>query len=289
VSDLRERVPAQSLMQRTLELHQPGFHTPSGEALSWYTGALGEIAVAGVLGWLGDEWTVLHSVPVGEGDTDIDHVVIGPPGVFTINTKNHAGQKIWIGGHGLLVSGQKTNYIGLAAAEASRAERLLSDAAGLVVPVSPLIVLVNAGERTVKAAPEGGVRVVADWELIDALRSRRIFSDEQIGRIVRAAIRPETWRRRSTPPVDARRLSIQFNAIVARGLQGATPTPPQPVPAIAPSPHQVARPRGARHENRRDPAAAKQMTSMLAVAVSVPVAGALLLSLLAGAISAIAP
>src|SRR4051794_31911273 len=112
MSDLRHRLPAQSLMQRTLALHQPSFYTPSGDALSWYKGALGEIAVAGVLGWLGSEWTVLHSVPVGAGDSDIDHVVIGPAGVFTINTKSHPGQDVWIGGHGLLVSGQKTNYIG---------------------------------------------------------------------------------------------------------------------------------------------------------------------------------
>jgi hypothetical protein len=33
------------------------------------------------------EWTVLHSVPVGTGSTDIDHIAIGPAGVFTLNTK----------------------------------------------------------------------------------------------------------------------------------------------------------------------------------------------------------
>ncbi|WP_371261683.1 nuclease-related domain-containing protein [Arthrobacter sp. ov118] len=31
-------------------------------------------------------------MPVGAGASDVDHVLIGPAGVFTLNTKNHAGQ-----------------------------------------------------------------------------------------------------------------------------------------------------------------------------------------------------
>ncbi|MFD1713401.1 nuclease-related domain-containing protein [Amnibacterium flavum] len=221
-------------MQQTLALHPPGFNVPSGEALSWYKGALGEIAVAGVLAWLPSEFTVLHSVPIGEQGTDIDHVVIGPPGVFTINTKSHPGQSLWIGGHGLLVSGQHTNYIGKAAQEASRASTRLSSASGLTVPVQPLIVFVNPGSRTVKALPEGGVRVLADWELLGHLNGlRREFSAEQLEEIAAAASRSETWC--SAPPavVDARRLAIHFNAIVARNLQGAqSADAPLPTPRM---------------------------------------------------------
>jgi hypothetical protein len=150
VQNLESRLPAQSLMEQTLLLQREHGRV-SPEALSWYTGALGEIAVAGLLAWLGPGWTVLHSVPVGRSGTDIDHVVIGQPGVFTLNTKSHVGQPVWVGGHGLLVSGRRTNYIGKAAAEAARAERLLSEASGLTVPVTPVIVFVSPGERTVKA------------------------------------------------------------------------------------------------------------------------------------------
>ncbi|WP_210481529.1 nuclease-related domain-containing protein [Naasia sp. SYSU D00948] len=219
-------------------------YAPSDETLSWYRGALGEMAVAGILEWLGDGWTVLHSVPVGDGDTDIDHVVIGPAGVFTINTKSHPGQDIWIGGHGLLVSGRRTNYIGLATAEAARAERLLTDASGLVVPVTPLIVLVNPGRRTVKAAPEGGVRVVADWELLGSLEGRPVFSQEQVDRIVAAAVRPETWHASGASDIDTRTLAIQFDAIVARELHGAVPAPLDG--ASAALPHEARQPTKAR-------------------------------------------
>lgn len=232
MTDLRARVPAQSLMQKTLELHPRGYFDPSGEALSWYRGALGEIAVAGVLAWLGHEWTVLHSVPVGRGDTDIDHVVIGPAGVFTINTKSHPGQDVWIAGYGLLVSGFKTNYIGAAAGEAARAEELLSAATGLTVPVTPILALVNPGKRTIKAPPEAGVLVVADWELVETIRGRQIFSHEQVARIVDAAVKPETWHANPGPDVDTRALSIQFNAIVARGHQGAVAAPVTSAPPM---------------------------------------------------------
>jgi hypothetical protein len=44
-------------------------------------------AVAKGLPKLDEAWRVLHSVPVGSRDSDIDHVVIGPGGVYTINAK----------------------------------------------------------------------------------------------------------------------------------------------------------------------------------------------------------
>jgi hypothetical protein len=242
MSDLRSRLPAQALMERTLELHPSGPQAPRGEALSWYRGALGEIVVGGVLGLLGPEWTVLHSVPVGSGSTDIDHVVIGPAGVFTLNTKSHPGQELWVGGYGLLVSGQKTNYINRAADEAARAEELLTAAAGLVVPVTPVIVLVNPGPVTVRSAPERSVQVVADSELLDLIRGRQVFSQEQLERIVATAVLPGTWHRRPEAGQDGRATQIQFNAIIARALQGTAHTPVTPRAPGAPVARRVEAP-----------------------------------------------
>jgi hypothetical protein len=221
MSDLRGRIPAQALMERTLQLHSAGQQSPSGESRPWYVGALGEIAVAGLLSSLGPEWTVLHSVPIGNGETDIDHVAIGPPGVFAINTKNHSGQDVWIGGHGLFVSGKSTRYIYAAIDEATAAEKRLSVATGLTVPVAPLIVLMNPGLRTVRAEPEGGVRVVSDGELLDLLRDRPVFSDQQVAQIVEAAIKPETWHDNPRPGLEVASLAIRFNAIMARDAQSA--------------------------------------------------------------------
>jgi len=105
---LRSRGPAYSVMQECLRIQAAappqraaarlfGQNPVHPEARSWYRGAIGEIEVAEVLSKLGPEWTVLHAVPVGSGSSDIDHVVIGPAGVFTINTKNHTG-KVFVAG-----------------------------------------------------------------------------------------------------------------------------------------------------------------------------------------------
>jgi hypothetical protein len=98
----------------------------TADARSWYRGALGELRVASILSALGPQFTVLHSVPVSADDSDIDHIVIGPSGVFTINTKNHSGQRVWVAAESVLVNGHRTHHISDARFEASRAARLLS-------------------------------------------------------------------------------------------------------------------------------------------------------------------
>ncbi|MGJ9403557.1 nuclease-related domain-containing protein [Arthrobacter sp. KK5.5] len=55
----------------------------------WYQVAFAEIRTGHILASLAPEWAVLHAVPVGAGTADIDHVLIGPAGVFTLNTKDH--------------------------------------------------------------------------------------------------------------------------------------------------------------------------------------------------------
>jgi hypothetical protein len=63
---------------------------------------------------------------VGRGESDIDHVVIGPPGVFTINTKFSPGKDVWVAGRGMYVGGAKQHYVVNALYEARRASTYLS-------------------------------------------------------------------------------------------------------------------------------------------------------------------
>ena len=50
------------------------------------------------------------AVPVGEKGSDIDHVVMGPSGVFTLNTKNHIRSNVWVTENVFMVNGRKTDY-----------------------------------------------------------------------------------------------------------------------------------------------------------------------------------
>jgi hypothetical protein len=61
---------------------------------SWSQGAEGEEAVGDILDGLAPAgWHVIHDVAFGRGN--IDHILVGPGGIFTIETKSRGG-RIWL-------------------------------------------------------------------------------------------------------------------------------------------------------------------------------------------------
>ncbi|NUU24527.1 MAG: NERD domain-containing protein, partial [Streptomycetaceae bacterium] len=136
-------------------------------ATSWEVGAAGERVVAGALADLeGRGWYVLQSVRL-PGGADNDHVVIGPGGVFTVNTKHHRKARIWVGDEMAKVNGTKAPYPPKSRAEAARASRVLSAAYGRHVPVQPVLAFVRPGRITdgQTGAPQRRV-VVADGQML---------------------------------------------------------------------------------------------------------------------------
>ena len=86
---MRDKSKVRTFLARLTDAHT--------DERSWRIGADGEETVGSKLSRLADQgWRVLHSVPVGERDADIDHVLIGPAGVFTINTKTHPGKRVTV-------------------------------------------------------------------------------------------------------------------------------------------------------------------------------------------------
>jgi hypothetical protein len=58
---------------------------------AWAQGAEGEEVVGKILEELAEDgWHVIHDVSFGRGN--IDHVVVGPGGIFTVETKSRAGR-----------------------------------------------------------------------------------------------------------------------------------------------------------------------------------------------------
>jgi hypothetical protein len=163
---------------------------------AWRIGADGEQKVASQLDRLNrmdSRWLALHSVPVGRNGADIDHVVIGPSGVFTLNAKHHPGARIWVGGNTFMVNGIRQPYIRNSRNEAKRASRLLSAACGFQVPVAGMVVPVNADQLTIKSPPQD-VCVVNRMALVKWFRRRpQILADRTIGAIYEAARRSITW------------------------------------------------------------------------------------------------
>lgn len=200
---LRARKPGYAVMQECLAIQSATpprtrwqrfwGHDPLHEdARSWFKGALGERDVALALDALGPEYTVLHAVPVGRRATDIDHVVVGPTGVFSINTKKHSGQDVWVGGRTFTVNGQRTQHVHRSLAEGEQATTLLSAAAGGPIPVQPVLVVAAARLRfgdkrpaVVTLRPDQ----VGDW--ITGLP--RVHSDEAVRYLCMLAEERGTW------------------------------------------------------------------------------------------------
>ncbi|MEQ4209835.1 nuclease-related domain-containing protein [Actinopolymorpha sp. B17G11] len=146
-----------------------GFRTRDA---SWRVGARGERLVGRTLWWaraLG--WRSLHAIPVGDQGADIGHLLIGPGGILTINTKHHRGAHVKAGREVIFVRGQPTAYAAKALGEARRAAKLLSRAHGRPVEVSPLVVVVGAVR--IRGRLTRSVLVLARSGLLWHLHSRR--------------------------------------------------------------------------------------------------------------------
>ena len=186
---LREAAPVRTLAARVF-----GVHT---DERAWRIGADGEEKVAAQLTKLlkkDPRWQVIHAIEVGTRGSDIDHLVIGPGGVFTINTKNHPDAKIWVGGDTFMVNGNRQTYIRNARHEAARAAKLLSEGCGRPVHVEGVVAVVNAVEVTIKS-PSKDVTVVPRRQLATwLLRHGEVLDDSQRALIFDIARRSTTWR-----------------------------------------------------------------------------------------------
>ena len=164
---------------------------------SWELGSIGEERVAGKLAQLtakDPRWSVVHSIPVGTRGSDIDHIVVGPGGVFTINSKHHDGANVWVRGDTVLINGQYHPYVRNARHEAARAAQLLTAACGFPVDVQGLVVVVRAENWTVREQP-ADVRVVPRMQVSRYLRKRpEVLPHDQRLTIADAVRRESTWK-----------------------------------------------------------------------------------------------
>jgi hypothetical protein len=61
-------------------------------ALTWLWGSVGEELTGDQLGQLGNDWHVVHDIPTSHGNWD--HLLVGPPGVFLLDSKNLSGHVV---------------------------------------------------------------------------------------------------------------------------------------------------------------------------------------------------
>lgn len=189
---LRESLRVQSEARpRTALARLLGRDPLHADARQAYVGALGELAVLEELEQLGEEWTVLSGVPIGAHDTDIDHIVLGPGGIFSISVKNARDAAVWVGGRTAVVGDTPVDFVRRAQSEGASAARRLSNAAGGPVQITPLLVLSAPGRLTLR---DPAVAVVGAEDLASWLRrQRRVHSPETVAYYSMVAAEPDTW------------------------------------------------------------------------------------------------
>ncbi|MDF2143830.1 nuclease-related domain-containing protein [Knoellia sp. p5-6-4] len=161
---------------------------------AWAAGAEGERRVAAELSNLREAWTVLHDrlLRPGQSEANLDHVVIGPGGMFLVDAKNRAGRVMaWEGGlfQHTVQAGDRVS-LNLAA----ELKKVHGMAAYMAVesgrPVTPVLCLAGAHEAEFgEHQMLQGVWVVPVSKLVDWLNAQPYVLDrETAGRVVTRAM-----------------------------------------------------------------------------------------------------
>ncbi|MBC7591499.1 MAG: NERD domain-containing protein [Salinibacterium sp.] len=219
---LRERVAAQSAMadvvaaqhlagQQSTVSRFFGISPLTMRARSSYRGALGELLVGDVLENLGQRWDVLHDVPLTAGS--LDHLLIGPAGVFTVRTANCRGVDVIVDDGALIVAGLGRDDILAAQAEADEAALLLGAAAGKPIRVSPMLVVVDPHRLSVRT-PGNAVCVIASSGLEKLLSTAPpTMTGEDVAFVSDLADLDATWPVSATTALDPQQLHRDFGQI----------------------------------------------------------------------------
>jgi hypothetical protein len=110
---------------------------PSSDAVAWRRGAAGERRTARLLAALErHDWAVLHDLTLPKSRANIDHLVIGPGGVFMIDSKRYRGRlqldrfgRLWHGRYPLAPTLRAVSF------EADQVALVLTDPDVVVVPI----------------------------------------------------------------------------------------------------------------------------------------------------------
>jgi hypothetical protein len=141
--------------------------------LAWQRGAIGEPETAKALAGLPSWFVVLHDRKIPRSSANIDHIVIGPPGVFVIETKRLSG-RLTIRGDEVFVAGRRRTKI----VEHARWE------------VTALL-SIHRAELPWRIARVGGVAIVSGRGLTAALtKAPEVLAADEVECAVAVDVRP---------------------------------------------------------------------------------------------------
>jgi Nuclease-related domain len=158
---------------------------PSPDAVAWRRGAAGERRTARLLSPLERQgWVVLHDLAVPGSAANIDHLAIGPGGVFVVDSKQYRGRlqfdpsgRLWHGRFPLHPTLRAVSF------EADRAAQVLADPQVVVPIIAVHGVQVPWGKLVIQ-----GVPVVSARRLPSMLRTLpAVLGPERVGAVAHQA------------------------------------------------------------------------------------------------------
>jgi len=148
-------------------------------------GAKGEEWVAHELAFLGAEYTIFNGLQLGDGKQNFDHIIVGPAGVFVVETKNWKGSVEFRNGR-LFAGGREPSRPPLKQVKAATAELVayIDDAGCGDVPVHSVLCFLDT-ELPEEIMNVNGVVVCAGLRLVDVLQEK---FDEPIAEAMRELV-----------------------------------------------------------------------------------------------------
>lgn len=174
---------------RDLADNRPGQGIESLEDPSYRVGVAGEQRTAGVLAGLERRgYRVLHSLPLSSRK-DLDHLVIGPTGIFAINTKSTTYEVTAKAGAAVYSDGYRQNWIESIERDTGVVAELLSVAARMDLKCEPLVSVWS----TVGVRAAGGV-VWPGEDLQEAILGRpELYPPAWVDVVFNVARRSDAW------------------------------------------------------------------------------------------------
>ncbi|WP_161498921.1 nuclease-related domain-containing protein [Cryobacterium aureum] len=199
--------PVRSRLARTL-----GASPLDANELSWLRAAQAEMIVGEILGRLPEGYSVYHSLPIRNTAFWVDHLAVGPGGIFSINSKTHWDRDLTGSLRSIPINNHAMPYLRDARFESAQITALLAAVMPAAAVVEPVIVLVNPHKILLNRKPNA-VTVIDSPRLRRWIVARpRTFNPEQQAAVTALIDDPATWHAAATPLVPAQ-LHARFTAL----------------------------------------------------------------------------
>lgn len=142
-----------------------------------------------------DGWHVLHDVPLSRQGAVVEHLLIGPGGIYVVSAHHHPGELIQVERRSVIVGRKGKQYLRDARFQAERVAFVLSQATELTVSARGVLVLSNGelrGPKVTSMPDDALVLGRTDVPGVFRMVPRRL-TDDEITELATVAREKSTW------------------------------------------------------------------------------------------------